>query len=98
MDLSSASSAPVGEQSEIVTVRRWDSTMPVWVGASLLLVFLMALPLGALFKSSLWSEGGFTFRNYVEVFSTPAFFAAIWNTLIISSSVGLSAVVVGGLL
>jgi iron(III) transport system permease protein len=98
MSLSPARSAPIEEHANAVTLRRWDSTMPVWIGASVLLVFLMALPLGAIFKSSLWNQAGLTFRNYLEVFTNPAFLTAIWNTLIISSSVGLLAVIVGGLL
>jgi iron(III) transport system permease protein len=76
----------------------WDLTFPVWLGASLFLVLLMAFPLGAIFTASLSDEAGTTLRNYVEVFTNAAFLGAIRNTLIISLWVGLSAVIVGGLL
>ncbi|HTN70739.1 MAG TPA: iron ABC transporter permease [Methylomirabilota bacterium] len=77
---------------------QWDSTLPVWVGAALLLVFLMLLPLGAIFKASLWDQGRLTLGKYVEVFTNHSFLKAIWNTILISFWVGLIAVVVGGLL
>ena len=75
-----------------------DPTLPVLVGAALLLVFLMLLPLGAIFRTSLWDENGFTFTRYLEVFTNQQFLKAIWNTLIISIWVGAISVVVGGLL
>ncbi len=75
-----------------------DPTLPVWVGAALLLVFLMVLPLGAIFRSSLWDESGFTFTRYLEVFTNPQFLKAIWNTVIISTWVGAISVAVGALL
>jgi iron(III) transport system permease protein len=78
--------------------KSWDPSWPVWAGASLLLIFLMAFPLGSIFKSSLWDESGFTLRKYFEVFTNVAFLTAIWNTIIISFWVGIIAVVVGGLL
>ena len=75
-----------------------DPTLPVWVGAALLLVFLMVLPLGAIFRSSLWDESGFTFTRYLEVFTNAQFLKAIWNTVIISTWVGAISVAVGALL
>lgn len=75
-----------------------DPTFPVWLGAALLLVFLMLLPLGAIFRSSLWDETGLTVTRYLEVFTNEQFLKAIWNTLIISTWVGAISVVVGGLL
>src|SRR5713226_1979460 len=78
--------------------RMWDPTLPVWIGAALLLVFLMLLPLGAIFVSSLFNEQGLTLRNYLEVFTEAAFLKAIWNTLIISFWVGCLAVLIGSLL
>jgi len=79
-------------------LKGWDSTLPVWVGASLLLVLLMAFPLGAIFSTSVRNQAGLTFGNYAEVFTKPAFLTAIRNTIIISFWVGLIAVIVGGLL
>jgi iron(III) transport system permease protein len=75
-----------------------DPTLPVWVGAALLLVFLMLLPLGAIFRASLWDESGLTLTRYLEVFSNPQFLKAIWNTLIISTWVGVISVVIGAVL
>jgi len=79
-------------------LQRWDATFPVWIAAALLLVFLMVLPLGSIFRASLWDETGFSLGRYLEVFTNPAFLKAIWNTLVISLWVGVFAVVVGALL
>ena len=75
-----------------------DPTFPVWLGAALLLVFLMLLPLGAIFRASLWDENGISFSRYLEVFTNKQFLKAIWNTLIISTWVGAISVIVGALL
>jgi iron(III) transport system permease protein len=75
-----------------------DPTFPVWLGAALLLVFLMLFPLGAIFRASLWDDTGITFSRYLEVFTNEQFLKAIWNTLIISTWVGVIAVVIGALL
>lgn len=79
-------------------LRGWDPTLPVWIGAALLLIVLMLLPLGSIFSASLWDVTGLTFSKYLEVFTNRAFLTAIWNTIIISFWVGVIAVVVGGLL
>ena len=75
-----------------------DPTFPVWIGAAMLLVFLMLFPLGAIFRASLWDDNGFTFSRYLEVFTNEQFLKAIWNTLIISTWVGAISVIVGALL
>jgi iron(III) transport system permease protein len=75
-----------------------DPTFPVWIGAALLLVFLMLFPLGAIFRASLWDDSGVTFSRYFEVFTNGQFLRAIWNTLIISTWVGVIAVLIGALL
>ena len=75
-----------------------DPTFPVWIGASVLLVFLMVLPLGAIFRASLWDDTGLTLTRYLEVFTNEQFLKAIWNTLIISTWVGAIAVMIGALL
>ena len=93
-----ARSETIGKYWGGFTLKYWDSTLPVWIGASLLLVFLMALPLCAIVRSSLRDQAGITFRSYVEGFTNPSFLTAIWNTILISCSVGLIAVVVGGFL
>jgi iron(III) transport system permease protein len=78
--------------------RPQDATWPVWLGAALLLVFLMVLPLGSIFRASLWDEKGLTFQKYVDVFANPTFLTAIWNTVVVSFWVGVIAVVIGALL
>ena len=75
-----------------------DPTFPVWLGAAILLVFLMLLPLGAIFRASLWDENGISLSRYLEVFTNEQFLKAIWNTLIISTWVGAISVIVGALL
>jgi iron(III) transport system permease protein len=75
-----------------------DPTLPVWLGAGLFLVFLMLFPLGEIFRASLWDQAGITISKYVEVFSNEQFLKAIWNTLIISTWVGVIAVIIGALL
>ncbi len=79
-------------------LRLKDPTLPVWLGAALILIFLMILPLGAIFRTSLWDESGFSIGRYLEVFTNEQFLKAIWNTLIISTWVGAIAVVIGALL
>src|SRR5262245_28428163 len=79
-------------------LRLRDPTLPVWVGAALSLIFLMLLPMGAIFRASLWSDTGITFSKYVEVFTNEQFLKAIWNTLIISTWVGVLAVLMGSVL
>ena len=75
-----------------------DPTLPVWLFAAVLLVLLMLLPLGAIFRASLIDASGFSLGNYFEVFTNRQFLTAIWNTLIISTWVGLISVFIGGLL
>ena len=70
----------------------------MWIAAALLLVFLMVLPLGSIFRASLWDETGFSLGRYLEVFTNAAFLKAIWNTVVISFWVGVIAVAVGALL
>ncbi len=79
-------------------LRLKDPTFPVWLGAALLLVFLMVFPLGAIFRASLWDGNGITLNRYLEVFTNEQFLKAIWNTLIISTWVGVISVIIGALL
>src|SRR6266536_3911769 len=75
-----------------------DPTFPVWLGAALLLVFLILLPLGAIFRASLWDGNAITLNRYLEVFTNEQFLKAIWNTLIISTWVGVISLIIGALL
>ena len=72
-----------------------DRALPVWLGAALALVFLMALPLGWLAHMSVSSEAGPTLRHYVDVFGDPALQRALWNTVVLAFWVGLASVAVG---
>jgi len=79
-------------------LRGFDPTLPVWIGAALFVVFLMLLPVGSIFVTSLYNEAGLSLRNYLDVFTEKAYIKAIWNTLIISFWVGIIAVLIGSLL
>jgi iron(III) transport system permease protein len=72
-----------------------DRALPVWIGAALALVFLMALPLGWLARMSVSGEDGVTFRHYATVFADPALQRALWNTVVLAFWVGLFSVAVG---
>src|SRR5215510_1903661 len=72
-----------------------DPTLPVWIGVTVFLVFLMLFPLGTIFRASLWDETGFSLGRYLEVFTNTAFLKAIWNTIVISFWVGVISVVIG---
>ena len=75
-----------------------DPTLPVWIGVTVFLVFLMLFPLGSIFRASLWDETGFSLGRYLEVFTNAVFLKAIWNTVVISFWVGVISVVIGALL
>src|SRR5207244_565633 len=73
-----------------------DRSLPVWVGAALALVFLMALPLGWLAWVSVSSEsGGATLDHYRAVLGDPALLKALWNTVVLAFWVGLASIAVG---
>jgi iron(III) transport system permease protein len=79
-----------------VTLAGLDRALPVWAGAALTLVFLMALPLGWLAHMSVTAErGGFTLGHYAAVFGDPALQRALWNTVVLAFWVGLVSVAVG---
>src|SRR5258707_2093123 len=75
-----------------------DPTFPVRFAVALLMVFSKLLPLGAIFRVSLWDDTGITVNRYFEVFTNEQFLKAIWNALIISTWVGVLAVIIGALL
>src|SRR3954463_2468422 len=79
-------------------LKRFDPTLPVWIGAALFVIFLMLLPLGSLFITSLYDDKGLTLGNYFQVFTDSAYLKAIWNSLILSFWVGSIAVAIGALL
>ena len=94
--MSAAKSETIEAVPAGINFKRWDPSLTVWIGASVILILLMILPLSAILATSLKDQAGLTFAKYAEVFSNPAFLTAIWNTLVISSWVGLGAVVIGG--
>src|SRR5258708_38027838 len=57
-----------------------DRSLPVWVGAALALLFLMALPLGWLASLSGSAEGGATLAHHRQGFPRPAPHTAPWDT------------------
>ncbi|HTM10344.1 MAG TPA: iron ABC transporter permease [Verrucomicrobiae bacterium] len=85
-------------ESRGFSLKRFDPSLTVWIGAALFVVFLMLLPLGSIFIASLYNETGFSLGNYLEVFTEEAYLKAIWNSVIISFWVGIIAVAVGSLL
>jgi iron(III) transport system permease protein len=72
-----------------------DRSLPVWVAAALVLVALMALPLGWLGYMSVSTEKGTTFGHYREVFRDPALAKALWHTLVLAFWTGLASLAIG---
>ena len=72
-----------------------DRSIPVWVGAALALIVLMALPLGWLAWLSVSGEHGTTLTHYRDVFADPALRRALWNTVVLAFWVGLVSVAIG---
>ena len=72
-----------------------DRALPVWIGAGLVLLVLMVLPLGWLVSISVGGEGGVTLAHYRRVFGDPAMQRALGNTLVLAFWVGLASVAVG---
>jgi iron(III) transport system permease protein len=72
-----------------------DRALPVWAAVVLLLVFLMALPLGWLVWTSLSAAGGVGLGHYVAVFHNVALLKALWNTVVLAVWVGLASLAVG---
>jgi len=72
-----------------------DRALPVWAAVVLLLVFLMALPLGWLVWTSLSAAGGVGLGHYVAVFHNVALLKALWNTVVLAVWVGLASIAVG---
>lgn len=76
----------------------FDPSAAVWAAAALSLVFLMLLPLGSIFWTSVVTPAGLSFSHYLKVFTEPAYLKATWNTVVISFWVGVLAVAIGGLM
>jgi len=73
-----------------------DRSLPVWLAAALVLLFLMALPLGWLVRVSVSQEGGgVTLAHYRAVLADPALRRALGNTLVLAFWVGLASIAVG---
>ena len=73
----------------------FERSLPVWAGAVLALVLLMALPLGWLAWLSVAGPDGFTLAHYRKAFTDPALGKALWNTVVLAFWVGLCSVAVG---
>jgi len=72
-----------------------DRALPVWAAVILLLVFLMALPLGWLVWMSVGAGGGVSLDHYLAVLHSPALMKALWNTVVLAFWVGLMSVAIG---
>jgi ABC-type Fe3+ transport system permease subunit len=72
-----------------------DRSLPVWIGAALVLFVLMALPLGWLGYMSVSGSGGTTVAHYRDAFLDPALRKALWNTLVLALWTGLASIAVG---
>jgi len=72
-----------------------DRALPVWAAVILLLVFLMALPLGWLVWMSVGAGGGVSLDHYRAVLHSPALMKALWNTVVLAFWVGLMSVAIG---
>jgi iron(III) transport system permease protein len=73
-----------------------DRSLVVWLGAALVLLVLMALPLGWLVRVSVSQEGGgATLAHYRAVLADPALRRALGNTLVLAFWVGLASIAVG---
>ncbi len=75
--------------------RGLDRSAVVWIGATLALVVLMALPLGWLVSLSVSGERGATLSHYRAVLGDAALRKAVWNTIVLAFWVGLGSVAVG---
>lgn len=83
---------PGGEAARVGGVER---ALPVWVLTALVLVALIALPLGWLLHMSVSGEQGLTLRHYLAVFADPQLQRALWNTVVLAFWVGLAALALG---
>jgi iron(III) transport system permease protein len=72
-----------------------ERSLPVWVAAALVLVLLMALPIGWLAYTSVSSDAGPTLAHYARVFQDVQLRKALWNTVVMAVWVGVVAVALG---
>ncbi len=72
-----------------------DRSLPVWVLAALVLVILMALPIGWLAVMSVRGEHGVTAAHYTGVLADVQLRRALWNTAVMAFWTGLAAVALG---
>ncbi len=93
----SASWSSSGRSRAVIPARLQgvDRSLPVWLAAALVLLFLMALPLGWLAWVSVSSEDGPTLTHYRRVLADPALQKALWNTLVLAFWVGIASIAVG---
>lgn len=72
---------------------RIDVSRPLFAGVALLLVALIALPVGWLVVTSFAGPHGFTLANYVELATDPTMIKPLWITLWTSVCVAVACVV-----
>jgi iron(III) transport system permease protein len=73
-----------------------DRSLPVWLGAALALVVLMALPLAWLGYMSVRTEAGpATLSHYRAALTDPALRKALWHTLVLAFWTGMVSIGIG---
>lgn len=79
--------------------RRFDFTTSVWFLVTVLLVLLVVNPVYFLFQESFLEpvDDGvlFSFKNYIDAFSEPEYFAPVGITFIISITAGVFSLILG---
>ncbi|MEE9276569.1 MAG: iron ABC transporter permease [bacterium] len=82
--------------------RGFDTTVLVWILVSLVLLYLVSLPLFYLAKESFLlpeeEGGGWTLNNFIVAFSEAEHYIPIFWTLIISALVGVFGLIVGAVM
>ena len=77
-------------------LRGVDRSLPVWLGAALALVALMALPLAWLGYMSVRTEAGpTTLSHYRAALTDPALRKALWHTLVLAFWTGVVSIGIG---
>ena len=73
-------------------------------GVVVVTLLLILAPVGTIFYGSLRTDApgspdaGFTFANWVKVYSAPDYLAALLNTMLLAATVAMLSVLVGGLM
>lgn len=72
-----------------------DIGLAVWVASTVALTFLVLLPVGWLFATSLRGQDGLTVAYYLQIFRDPGLLKAVKNTIVVAAWVGVLASAAG---